>query len=398
MSICVITPWYGNTANLIEAYAKVVAEAERVVAIDNNTPDATGEALAAFAATHQNVILQRYATNTGFAGGNNLGMYYAHDDDIVVFLNSDVALPESGDLMASIAHDVRDGAIYGPSLQAQLVAGRWTPYLEGWCVAATKRTWRKLVDAPNVGPWDAMGYPGPYWEDNDLCLRALQRQINLVQTNWPIIHLGGRSTGILGRWAASFEQNRQTFAQRAFSILPRPQDISSIEMRYRQHLQQQSDIQHHLPLLRSLARGVVVECGTRSGVSTAALLAGVDENGELLISIDIDDCSHLFKEHPRWSFLQGSSINPETLYVLRSEVKVPIDLLLLDTLHTYDHVYAELVLWAPEMALGGTILVHDTETFPGVRRAVEEFCAENQMPVTFVLPNNGMAVIEVRRA
>lgn len=35
------------------------------------------------------------------------------------------------------------------------------------------------------------------------------------------------------------------------------------------------------------------------------------------------------------------------------------------------------------------------ETFPGVRRAVTEFCAARGWPVTFVLPCNGMAVIEV---
>ena len=49
--------------------------------------------------------------------------------------------------------------------------------------------------------------------------------------------------------------------------------------RYQQHLATPSDIQHHLGLLFSLARGNVLELGTRSGVSTAALLAGVERQG-----------------------------------------------------------------------------------------------------------------------
>jgi hypothetical protein len=69
--------------------------------------------------------------------------------------------------------------------------------------------------------------------------------------------------------------------------------------------------------------------------------------------------------------------------------------LLIDTLHFYAHVAAEFAVWAGAVRPGGTICVHDTETFPGVRVAVEEFCQAKGWPVTFVRPCNGMAVVEV---
>lgn len=57
--------------------------------------------------------------------------------------------------------------------------------------------------------------------------------------------------------------------------------------RYQHYYMTESDIQHHLGLLFSLAKGNVLELGTRSGVSTAALLAGVERNGGFVYSVDI---------------------------------------------------------------------------------------------------------------
>ena len=166
------------------------------------------------------------------------------------------------------------------------------------------------------------------------------------------------------------------------------------KQKYLQLCQTQSDIQHHLPLLYSLARGNVLELGTRAGVSTTALLAGVEGRGGRVVSIDTDDCSGLFRDHPQWAFWQNDSTDADTAQDIATYAG-PFDLLLVDTEHTVSQVTNELTLWSTYMRPGGHILVHDTETFPGVRRAITEFCAARSWPVTFVLPCNGMAVIEV---
>jgi hypothetical protein len=217
--------------------------------------------------------------------------------------------------------------------------------------------------------------------------------VSLVQTTWPIQHLGGRSAGPLTRHAHAFERNRATFGTRALRTLdvlatPPP---SAARQRYYAEIARDSDIRHHLPLLFSEAAGNVVELGTRGGASTWALLAGVEARGGIVTSVDVDDCSGVAAGHPLWAFVQGSSIDPATV----ARVPTPIDLLFVDTLHQYAHVAAELSLWTPFVKPGGRILIHDPETFPGVRRAIEEHCAARGWVVTFVLPCNGMAVIEV---
>ena len=161
--------------------------------------------------------------------------------------------------------------------------------------------------------------------------------------------------------------------------------------RYQQHYMTQSDIQHHLGLLFSLARGNVLELGTRGGVSTTALLAGVEKAGGHVWSIDIEDCSSVAQGHPDWTFVQGDSRNPDL--VAQKTGGEPFDLILVDTTHAYEITQAELALWGPHLAPGGTICLHDPETFPGVRRAAQEFADAQGWPITFVLPCHGMAVI-----
>lgn len=237
-TVGIITPWMGGLDLLVD-YAAAIQGAHEVVTVDNGSDEATARALEAAGGTYL-----RNDTNAGFAAANNQG-YAASTADIIVFLNSDVA----GDarFVRAVLADVKDGALYGPSLQQQLVYGMWLPYIEGWCVATTRATWdrikphlfnwtlakqqgawdelqRQLAERTEKGPllqpgpWDAENYPGPYWEDNDLCLRALQAGISLVQTQWPITHKGGRTAGAIIKHGETFERNRATFAARARQV------------------------------------------------------------------------------------------------------------------------------------------------------------------------------------
>lgn len=62
------------------------------------------------------------------------------------------------------------------------------------------------------------------------------------------------------------------------------------------------DLSAHLPLLRYLARGQVLEIRVRAGISTAALL-GVQENGGHVYSIDADpSCGGVYEGHQLWTF------------------------------------------------------------------------------------------------
>jgi predicted O-methyltransferase YrrM len=380
-----ITPWYGETAHLIPEYAAATAGG-RVIAVDNGTPTQTGLALTAAAQEH-GWQLVRPGKNLGFSMGNNAGFAAiegAAPDDIVCFLNSDV---RANGLATALLAQVVYPAVYGPSLQAQLVAGRWMPYLEGWCLAmrydvAKKLRWRD--------------WPDPYWEDNAYCLTALHNGFPLIHTALPVQHIGGQSAGSLARHGRGFERNRAEFVRSVFTMFDQSPEVpkSATFTRYQHELHQQSDIHHHLPLLYSLAKGTVVELGTRTGVSTAALLSGVERHGGTVTSVDIDDVSALYRGHPQWRCVRGSSTDPATAALVEGQ----IDVLLVDTEHTYEQVTDELAVWGPRMRVGGVVLFHDPETFPGVRAAVEDWSREHGFTPVFVLPNNGMAIVEVTKA
>jgi glycosyltransferase involved in cell wall biosynthesis len=446
MRISIVTPWAGSTASgpnsLLPDYANACQHADEIVTVNNACDHTTSTMLAQF--HEQGGTLLVNAENAGFAAGNNQG-YARATGDVIIFLNSDIAADPRW--LECVRADVKEGSLYGPSLQHQLVAGRWLPYIEGWCIAATRGTWERitetlfssvptglitlpddmtqeelerirqelkdfygrnrgvLVTLPNAGvevrllaapgPWDADAYSTPYWEDNDLALRALQLGISLIPTTWPIQHKGGATAGPIAKYGRSFAQNERTFTDRVLQALSDEIAPTPTWAKYQQFCATQSDIQHHLPLLYSLARGNVLELGTRGGVSTAALLAGVEAHGGKVFSVDIDDCGTLFPDHPLWSFIQHDSRAADAIMRMHVGEDVRFSLALVDTIHTVEHVEFELARWASYMAPGGTICVHDTETFPGVRRAVREFCQGKGWGVTFVLPCNGMAVIEV---
>lgn len=217
--ISIVTPFL-NGLDLLPDFEQATMGAELIL-IDNGSDQETAHALASLP-TERGVVI-RNETNLGFAAANNQG-YARASGDIIVFLNSDVAGDPSW--LKLVADDVKDGALYGPSVQRQLVYGIWMPYIEGWCIAATHATWHSLhFHKPecHFGPWDNEAYPGPYWEDNDMCFRALEQNISLIPTAWPIQHKGGRSTGPLVKHGDTFERNRATFAARVKPVWERMQ-------------------------------------------------------------------------------------------------------------------------------------------------------------------------------
>lgn len=154
---------------------------------------------------------------------------------------------------------------------------------------------------------------------------------------------------------------------------------------YDKNLTQWSDVQAHLPLLYESAKGNCVEIGVREGMSTSALLAGIEEHGGHLWSIDINDCQ-VFAGHPRWTFIHADS----------KHVKPPcreIDVLFVDGDHSYDGAFSDLQMFGP---LAKRIFVHDTEApnYPDVKRAVEDFVRVDKRAVFYHLKSFGMAEIQ----
>lgn len=145
-----------------------------------------------------------------------------------------------------------------------------------------------------------------------------------------------------------------------------------------------SDIQDHLQRLYQAAQGYCLEIGVRSGVSTSALLAGIEEKGGHLFSIDVDDC-RVFEGHPQWTFLQGSSLLMESPYP-------NYEVVLIDGDHSYEGALLDLFQHGGK---GKTVFVHDTDApdYPGVRKAVEYYCGITHRGVMWHEKSFGMAEI-----
>jgi predicted O-methyltransferase YrrM len=125
-----------------------------------------------------------------------------------------------------------------------------------------------------------------------------------------------------------------------------------------------TDIQGHLERIYSevVARpgAVVCELGVRSGESTRALLAGCEAVDGRLWSVDVNDPQQLpdcVLKSERWTFLRAGDLSSEALLF----VPKTLDVLFVDTSHTFEHTWLEIQSYVPRLRPGGVALFHDTE-------------------------------------
>lgn len=178
---------------------------------------------------------------------------------------------------------------------------------------------------------------------------------------------------------------------------------TSLADQYAQACATPSDIYEHLPtfveLCQELDARKVIELGTRGGVSTVAWLYGLHSQGHLW-SVDIDPAPPM--EFDGWTFIQGDDLDRQVVRSLPNGV----DIVFIDTSHMYAQTVAELNVYRWKVRAGGRIVLHDTELqrpegwtraqpeFP-VKTAVQEFCAEEDLKVTFHPNCWGIAIVEV---
>lgn len=170
-----------------------------------------------------------------------------------------------------------------------------------------------------------------------------------------------------------------------------------LEAAYRFASEHPSDIQNHVPRLRDLASNCqsVTEFGTRSAVSTVAILRG--QPGKF-VAYDIHKCPRAIELTPiagatKFEFVVGDT---------RKISIEPTDMLFIDTLHTYEQLSAELARHSDKV--GKWIAMHDTVTFgdrgelpntKGLRPAINEFLAKGGWTVEAEYEDsNGLTVLK----
>ena len=148
--------------------------------------------------------------------------------------------------------------------------------------------------------------------------------------------------------------------------------------------QRDTDINQHLLLLYLLPVSInaktIVEIG--AGQSTFALSAAANATGGEFYSHDLssDARLRLFPEgegvldkEPRYHFVGGDNLETGKNW------NKPIDLLFIDSSHTYEGTRAELDLWAKWVGKGGIICCHDTsKSWVDCRKALDDFLLDKK--------------------
>lgn len=129
-----------------------------------------------------------------------------------------------------------------------------------------------------------------------------------------------------------------------------------------------------------------MEIGVRQGASTAALLAGVEENGGHLWSVDKDEWN-IFPEHPAWTFIHADSVKDAKK--VKAIVPRELDLLLIDGDHSYDAVSSDLINYGTRAKI---IALHDAEEY-GVRTAISDYCYWHDLSYEIHKHSFGLGVI-----
>ena len=155
-----------------------------------------------------------------------------------------------------------------------------------------------------------------------------------------------------------------------------------------------TDIHYHLYALFEASKGNVLEIGVRHGVSTCALLRGVEIHGGHLWSIDTDEKSmHVFEGNPNWTPICADSV--KDAFKLLKTIPAKLDLLFVDGDHSYAGVLSDLENYGPR---ADVIMCHDADeaNSPQVLRAIEQYMSlwSTKQKTLHVFPySHGLAVL-----
>ena len=114
----------------------------------------------------------------------------------------------------------------------------------------------------------------------------------------------------------------------------------------------------------------ILELGVRAGISTSLFLKTCEDNDGRMISIDIDDCGHLYK-NDRWNFIctrddYYEKIDKEILKI------GDLDVIYIDSFHEPNHVKKIFYHYYKFLKKGGFIFVDDVCWLPYAKSAKRE--------------------------
>jgi predicted O-methyltransferase YrrM len=146
-------------------------------------------------------------------------------------------------------------------------------------------------------------------------------------------------------------------------------------------------------LIRCIKPKVVVETGVYLGLSTSYIAAALRDShveGAKVYSIDPMDTPHYWDGSDLEGYIE---FLPYTSQAAAPKLAhLAIDVLVIDSMHTYDQSSWELMTFEPQIRSGGFIIMHDTLFFDGVGRSAQHLYDNPRFEViTFDTPRTASA-------
>lgn len=202
MKLSIVIPVHNNwnfTKACLNDLSKLSSDHE-VLVVDNGSEDDTKnipKPLFVFDRP-QNFGYIRNESNLGFAKASNQGFACARGE-IILFLNNDIRVQSNySDWTKLIIDAVEEDYLVGPtgglldkdlnfiSEINKLAEGNF--YMSGWCLSASKITFKKLMLDEYEGPFTEEFTT--YFEDTDLSFRAKELGIKFKIVDVPVVHFG----------------------------------------------------------------------------------------------------------------------------------------------------------------------------------------------------------------
>ncbi len=147
-------------------------------------------------------------------------------------------------------------------------------------------------------------------------------------------------------------------------------------------------------LIHTMNHPTVVELGVDQGVSNIVMQAACNETDGHLYSIDIRDCSAVASS-PVCTFIQSDDRDIGSILKQAPSIREGIDLMYIDSMHTYEHVLKLIDAWLKYVKEGGYLVFDDVDNtaykpgrivpnrdaarmVAGVTKAVTEFFYANE--------------------
>lgn len=204
--LSIVIPVFGKwnfTASCLKDLSYLDSKSHEIIVVDNASTDETQSGMNDIQKKFSNISYIRMEENTGFSFACNRG-YAKAQSSLVMFLNNDIRvsshLPSWTDTyieeLTSEPNQILSptGGYIEPKREFQFMyetdGGKAFNYLSGWMLVSSKRTFDRLIEEGNEGPFRADKYFA-YYEDGHLSFRATELKIPLkIVANNSVVHFG----------------------------------------------------------------------------------------------------------------------------------------------------------------------------------------------------------------